>query len=173
MISTTSEPFTHSHSVPSWFAIRTKHRAERLVMRALERKGWECFLPAQEFYCSSEDELRPLFDGYVFCRFDPGSRVSILATPGVVGIAGDGVSAGVIAEQELATLRQAVESDWRRTPWPYTAEGPVARVMAGPLAGLEGIWASSVSGGFFILSIHALRCSAAFEIDQQCIQMTA
>ena len=74
-----------------WFAIRVKPGFEFNITSVLKSKGYEEFVPTYR----SEDggrgsSERPLFSGYVFCRFDPAVRAPIVTTPGVIRVVGYG-----------------------------------------------------------------------------------
>ena len=65
----------------------------------------------------------PLFPGYCFARFDASRRLTVLKCPGVVSVVSfDGVLAQ-IPEQEIAAIRQLVESDLQYDPCPFIHEG--------------------------------------------------
>src|SRR4051812_7842742 len=110
-----------------WYAVRVKPRHEKRVASVLKSKGFETFLPVcrkRRVYGTRAKEVElPLFDGYLFCRFDPNRRLPILITPSVVYIVGDGRSLVSVAEAEIDSLRRAVEARLALHPHDYLRVG--------------------------------------------------
>ena len=77
-----------------WYALHAHSRFEKAVVRNLEGKGFEPFLPLCTRVRRWSDRIKqveiPLFPGYVFCRFDASNRLPILTIPGVSGVVGYG-----------------------------------------------------------------------------------
>ena len=60
---------------PCWFAIHVKSGLELRIGSALKEKGYETFVPTYQLQEAGQGRTeRPLFSGYVFCRFDPVVR---------------------------------------------------------------------------------------------------
>jgi len=116
---------------------------------------------------AKEVEL-PLFDGYLFCRFDPNRRLPILITPSVVYILGDGRSLVPVAEAEIDSLRRAVEARLALHPHDYLRVGEAVMITGGILAGVSGILLR-LKKTSLLLSISVLRRSVVLEIDPDSI----
>ena len=73
-----------------WYAVWTRSRHEQVVRQQLEKKGFESFLPTIPRWSRWKDRKKkidwPLFPGYCFARFVPGSTLAILKCTGVVSI---------------------------------------------------------------------------------------
>jgi len=75
-----------------WYAIQTRYRFERSVMKQLQSKGVKTYLPLLEELHAWSDRSKavdiPLFSGYGFVRLDlsSGARVGILQSRGVIGL---------------------------------------------------------------------------------------
>jgi hypothetical protein len=73
-----------------WFAVRTRSNFEKVAAIALENKGMTPYLPTYRNRRRWSDRVvvadTPLFQGYVFCRFDPLNRLPVLTTTGVISI---------------------------------------------------------------------------------------
>src|SRR6266542_3982541 len=110
-----------------WFALKVKSRHEKYVDSALHHKGYDHFLPLYQhcfdvggrFYKS---EL-PLFPTYTFCQFDPGNKLPILITPGVVSIVGFGQGPVAVDEQELESVRSLAGAGVNTIPCSYVQAG--------------------------------------------------
>jgi transcription antitermination factor NusG len=83
---------------------------------------------------------RPLFQGYVFCRFNPIERQAVLKTPDVVSIVGFGKTPEPVDDTEIAALQAVCESGLDAMPYPTLATGSKVRLNDGPLKGLEGVF---------------------------------
>jgi transcription antitermination factor NusG len=65
-----------------WYALQTKSKHEHIAATILRNKGYEEFLPLCHprlpmRHCENQlrrEELRPLYPGYIFCRFNPNAR---------------------------------------------------------------------------------------------------
>jgi transcription antitermination factor NusG len=113
---------------------------------------------------------RPLFPGYVFCRFDQGDRLPILVTPGVVGVVGLGKTPVPIPEAEMKAVEGIVRSGLPATPWPFLRVGQRLVMERGPLAGIEGILQEIKSRYRFIVSVNLLQRSVAAEVEAEWVR---
>lgn len=129
-----------------WLLVRTKPKQEGAVMQALAARG----VPA---YCPRVLEPRPhvraphgpvpLFPAYVFARCVVAERYALVHyCPGAAGVVRFGQALAAVEDDFLAALRQregergyVVIGDARRPPSP----GARARIVSGPLRGVEGI----------------------------------
>ena len=153
-----------------WYALQVWSRKENHVATHLQGIGYECFLPTYRWQRKWSDRVKetekPLFPGYLFCRFDFENRRSLVMTPGMVQIVGNGKMALPVAEEEIARLQMAVASEARKEPWPYLQVGERVRVTYGSLQGLEGILINFKGGRRVVLSISLLQRSVAVEVDE-------
>ena len=77
---------------------------------------------------------RPLFSGYVFARFSPQSRISVISTPGVLRLLGDG-ERDMVRDEELTEIRDGLASGLLLRPHPSVSVGTRLRVRDGVFAG--------------------------------------
>jgi transcription antitermination factor NusG len=163
------------HNLEVWFAVRVKSNREKVVVSGLLGRGYETFCPTYKFNPKfnqgSRAAERPLFAGYVFSRFCVHRRLPILMLPGVVHIVGVGKTPIAIDEEEMASLRLAVESRLPITPVEYS-QGERVQVQAGPLAGATGT-VSGRSGDLLVVSISLLQRSVAVEMRPEWLATTA
>ena len=114
-------------STGDWFAIWTRSRHEQEVREQLERKQVETFLPTITRWSRWKDRRKkvawPLFPGYCFARFDPGSRLSILRCAGVVNIVSFDGEPAPIAPYQIESIRRLVDVDLLYDPCPLIREG--------------------------------------------------
>lgn len=160
--------FVESGLLP-WFALRIKSNFEKVSSQILGQKGYEAFLPTYQTRNRWSDRTklidRPLFPGYVFCRFDLSARLPILVTPGVVGVVGLGKTPMPVAEREIEAIQALLRSGLPATPWPFVTVGQRLVIERGPLSGVEGILQEIKNSYRFIVSVNLLQRSVAAEVE--------
>jgi transcription antitermination factor NusG len=80
---------------------------------------------------------RPLFSGYVFVRFAPQSRITVISTPGVLRLLGDHAS-DMVRDEDLAKIRSGLAIGMPLRPHYGITVGTRVRVCAGVFEGVEG-----------------------------------
>jgi transcription antitermination factor NusG len=157
-----------------WFGVRTRSNHEKTAAFALAGKGYEHYLPTYKSRKRWSDRIvesqRPLFPGYVFCRFDPKSRLPVLTIPGVVSIVGFGNEPAPIDDQEIEAVQAVLRSGLSTEPCAYLREGQRIRVNQGALSGLEGILMRQKSEWRMVVSVALLQRSISVEIDREWIE---
>src|SRR6516162_422069 len=157
-----------------WFALRVRSNFEKPASQMLRQKGYEEFLPTyvqrSRWSDRTKSITRPLFPGYLFCRFDPNARLPILVTPGVVSVVGLGKTPVPISEQEIEAVQALLRSGLAAMPWPYVSVGQRLVIERGPLSGVEGILEEVKSQYRFIVSVNLLKRSVAAEIDAEWVR---
>jgi transcription antitermination factor NusG len=152
-----------------WYALRVRSNFERQVSNLLRAKGIEEYLPLYKSRRIWSDRVRqmdlPLIPGYVFCRIPLQSRPVVLATTGVVGLAGHQSQPLPIDERELAAVRRIAETQSSVEPWPFLKIGQRVLVHKGPLAGVEGILLKVKTSYRLVVSVTLLGRAVASEID--------
>jgi len=172
--------FSSSDSVVSflpaalpWFAVRTRSKHEKVAAAVLENKGFEQYLPVYRSRRRWSDRVvesdRPLFPGYLFCRFDPKKRLPILTTPSVVSIVGFCNEPAPIPESEIEAVQAILRSGLATEPCQFLREGQPVRVKYGALEGLEGILLKKKSEWRMVVSVTMLQRSISVEIDREWI----
>ena len=158
-----------------WFALKVRPRFERCVVEHLRYGGYDPFLPTYVVKSQWADRRVklvewPLFPGYLFCQFDPKSRLPILSVPGVNYIVGIGKAPEPIAEQEIGSLRKVVGSGLYYDRHPYLVTGQLVRVEQGSLAGAVGRVILQKNAARLIVSIDILMRSVSTEIDRSWVK---
>jgi transcription termination/antitermination protein NusG len=160
-----------------WFAIRVKSNREHVCANSLSGRGYEVFLPDHKHPTVRKTAVKPLFPGYLFCRFDYERRLPVLTVSGIVHIVGTGKMPQPIEDDEIAAIRILVKTglplDVNR---PYTV-GEKVRINGGPLAGITGIvigfQAQRNSQPTLIVSITLLQRSVAVAIPHSWLECGA
>jgi transcription antitermination factor NusG len=106
---------------------------------------------------------RPLFSGYVFVRFQPQNRISVISTPGVLRVLGDDERDKVSAA-ELDKIRIGLAGGLHLRPHPSVSLGTRVRVRNGAFAGVEGVVTELRHQCRVILALSAVRQSFSLEL---------
>jgi len=152
-----------------WFAVYVKSRFERNASMLLRCRGFEEFLPV--YNCRRQWSHRvktltlPLFPGYLFCKFDVRDTLSVLTTPGILGIVGHRKTPISLTNAEIDSIHLLVESRLILQPYPYTSIGERVRIEQGPLRSLEGIVVAFKKDLRLVVSVDLLQRSIAVDLD--------
>lgn len=161
-------------SPPPWHALQVRANFERHVATALHAKGYIEFAALYRAQRKWADRLkeseRPLFPGYVFCRFDPKERLlPILTTPGVLAIVGAGSSPISIPDEEITAIQAIVRSGRPLKPTPFIDVGCRITIGTGALAGIEGVVIREGSKYRLVVSVELLRRSVLVDVDRDAV----
>lgn len=155
----------------AWYALRVQSKLGSLASAALCGKGYEVYLPLYRSRRRWSDRVKeldlPLFPGYMFCRFDAGNRLPVLATPGVISVVGAGKSAIPVDNEELEAIKTILRSGLAAGPWPFLSVGSRVHIEHGPLAGMDGIITNTDKAFRLVVSVSLLQRSIAVEIDRE------
>lgn len=159
---------------PIWLAAYTVSRHEKSVIRHLEVREIECFLPVYKSLrkwkngCKTEIEF-PVFPNYVFVHVDRKLPNQVLNIPGVLGFADSGKLHVPVPDEEIEWLRN--ELPLRRfEPHPYLVIGHRVRIKSGPLAEMSGVLVRRKNDLRVVLSIDLIRRSIAVEVGSDEIE---
>ena len=158
-----------------WLAAYTTPRHEKSVVRHLEVRDIEHFLPLYKVArkwkngCKVEVEF-PVFPNYVFVRLDRRLSSQVLDTPGVLSFAGSAKLALPIPDAEIQWLRNDLPLR-KFEPHPYLVLGSRVRIKSGSLAGMSGVLTRKKSGLRVVLSIDLIRQSVAVEVDMDELEL--
>ena len=153
-----------------WYAVYACANHEKRVADQFTSRSVEHFLPQYESVRRWKDrKVRlqlPLFPGYLFVHLAAQERLRVLQVPGVVRLVGFNGSPTPMPEEDLERIREFLGQGLRAEPHPYLRAGRRARVVRGPLAGMEGIVLRRKSRNRLVLSFDLIQRSMAIEIDE-------
>lgn len=153
-----------------WYAAYTCANHEKRVAEQLGARSVEHFLPVYASVRRWKDrrvELKlPLFPGYLFVHLAMQERLRILQVPGVVRLVGFHGRPTPLPQEEIDRIREFLGQGWRAEPHPYLQVGKRARVVRGPLAGMEGIVVRRKNRSRLVLSFELIQRSMAVEMDE-------
>ena len=164
--------------VSRWFAIWTHSQCEPMVEDALNRKRFEVFLPRVRVPSRRRDRHRmlwqPLFPGYVLVHVAPSRQalIDVANTQGVVRVIGERWDLPYpIPDEEVASVRRVISSGERAIPIPWIRIGDRVRIVAGPLAGLEGLVQAWRAGrATFVVNLDLLQRSVGVEVTADIVE---
>jgi transcription antitermination factor NusG len=171
----TSVPLETSRSLSdrdtrrNWFALYTRTHHEKRVVEHLKQRGIENYLPLYKavhtwtHYRKVTLDL-PLFPNYLFVHIAPQERVRTLEAPGALSFAGNASAPAPLPESEIESLRSALQLR-KFEPHRYLTAGTRAHIVAGPLAGMEGIVVRTKSSLRVVLTVDLILQSVAVEVD--------
>ena len=158
-----------------WYALFVRSRHEKSVHSQLSAKEHEVFLPLYTARHKWADRIAtvqmPLFPGYVFCRFDPGARSSVMASSGVIDVVRQGREPAPIDGAEIEAIQSVVRTPLFTEPYAGLVAGDQVVMSAGPLTGLTGTLVEIKNGVRFVLSVQLLNRSVLVEIDRDWVTL--
>jgi len=160
------------HFSGSWWVAHTKSRNEKALAHHLVGKNINYFLPmhwkVRRTRGRTIRSLLPLFSGYLFFCGEEKQRLEVLRTNRVANLIEVRDQHGLI--DELLQIQQALSTGAPLVPHKYFKAGRRCRVIAGPLADLQGIVITTKSITRLVLQIDMLGQAASVEIDLDMIE---
>ena len=126
-----------------WYAVYTRPRFEKQVLKGLLDQGIEGYLPLIKTMRQWSDRKKmvevPLFSSYVFVHINRSSYDLVLQTHGVVKYITFEGKAATIPSDQIDNLKIIVDSNEKvETTWETRKKGDHVIVTAGSLKGLRG-----------------------------------
>ena len=150
-----------------WHVLHVISNHEKRVAQHLVVRSVEHFLPLYTERVKWTDRTvvaeRPLFSGYVFARFSPQSRISVISTPGVLRLLGD-EERDMVSGEELAKIRDGLASGLLLRPHACLSVGTRVRVRDGVFAGVEGVVTELRKQCKVIITLAAIRQGFSLEV---------
>ena len=167
---TKNEAIINPTPIQHWFAIHTRSRHEKAIAARLDSDETEIFLPLHRTRKTWKNGVhadvdQPLFPCYLFAKIGLHNRLRLLQTPGVLGFAASTAKPTPISDEQMALLRTATAT-LKAEPHPYLNCGDHVRIVAGALAGLEGILTRRKHEYRVVLSIEAIMRSIVVEVSE-------
>ncbi|MDE3198084.1 MAG: UpxY family transcription antiterminator [Acidobacteriota bacterium] len=148
-------------------------RCEKSVASILDQKNLETFLPLQKARKRWSDRVKttdtPLLPNYLFCRFDPGARIHVLTTSGVISVLGGPLGPIPVEQSEIESLRTLCREERELTPVAYIPPNHKVRIEHGPLTGVEGTVVCVRNHFRLVVSISLLHRSVLAEVDMDSV----
>lgn len=151
-----------------WRVLHVITNHEKRVAQHLQIRSIESYLPVYSERSRWTDRVvrleRPLFSGYVFVRFAPEARISVVSIPGVLRLLGE-TDRDTVGEMEIARIRQGLASGCVLLPHPGIFVGSPVRVLKGIFAGVEGIVTDFHQQCKVVMALSATQQCFSLEVD--------
>lgn len=152
-----------------WYAVFTVPQNEKSVVKHLDLREIESFLPTYEAVRVWKNRQRtkmvlPLFPSYLFVRINSRERSKVFQSPGVLHIVGNGREHVPLPDAEIELLRCGFLRQ-RVEPYRELVVGEKVRIKSGVMEGVCGTLVRKGSGVRFVLSLELINQHAAIEVD--------
>lgn len=161
-----------------WYVVQSKPREEGRAQHFLEEKGLQTYLPLMEDVsikgCRSMLQKKPLFPGYLFCRFDPRESLAYVRwTRGVAKILPESANPVPIEDELIEAIHSLEQEDGVVRQKPLAKQDRI-RIVRGPMKDVLGVfdhWASD-QGRVRVL-LNFLNYQASVELHHSLIEKVA
>jgi transcription antitermination factor NusG len=154
----------------NWYAVYTVPQHEKSVVKHLDLREIESFLPVYETVRVWKNRQRmklslPLFPTYLFVHINFRERAKVLQSPGVLQIVGNRGCA-YIPDSEVELLRSGC-SRQKIEPYRDLVIGEKVRIKSGVMQGLQGTLVRKSNSMRFVLTIELINQHAAIQVDAE------
>ncbi len=157
-----------------WHVLHVTSNHEKRVAQHLTARAVEHYLPLyterSQWTDRSVQLQRPLFAGYVFIRFNPEKRLSIVSIPGVLHLLG-GKGCHTVTTEELDRIRRGLANGYLLRPHPAVSVGTVVRVRGGIFDGVMGVVTELRRECKVVLALAAVQQSFSLEVGADQIEV--
>jgi transcription antitermination factor NusG len=160
---------------PKWYAVYTTPRHEKRISSHCEQREIESFLPLYQEVrvwknrCKVKLDL-PLFPNYIFVRIEREERFRVLSVPGVLSILGAGSDLFPVEDAYIGHLRQGLE-EHKIEPHPPVEVGDRVKIIAGAMAGMEGVLIRQKNELRVVLKVALLERCISVEVSTANIEI--
>lgn len=160
-----------------WHVLHVIANHEKKVAQHLAVRSVEHYVPLYRMRSKWTDRSvlleRPLFAGYVFVRFTPRERLSVVSTPGVLHLLGDSAGSSEVSCAELDRIRQALVGGYTLLPHPWLEVGTRVRVRGGVFDGVEGVVTELRRQCSVVIELAAIRQCFSLQVGIDQVERVA
>jgi transcriptional antiterminator RfaH len=163
----------------NWYVIQTKPKKEEEANSYLSTRGVEIFSPLMETFTSRngrmDKELKPLFPGYIFGKFDLEQNYPLVRWGrGVKKVLGFGGYPTTISEEVVEIIKERTDTEGIVRIKQNFKTNDVIRIKTGPLKDLLGIFERWVSDNERVrVLLNLIGYQPAVEIHYSMIEKVA
>ena len=163
---------------PRWFALYTRYKQEKVVLKRLKEKGIESYVPLTRRVRKYDKRLRhfdiPLISCYVFTKITRKEYVSVLETEGVVQFLKFSENLISIPEEEILWLQKLLLEDLSlELDQGGLIAGQRVEVVRGNLIGLKGTLMNTANKKNFLVEFSGIGQSFRMYVDPACLKLSA
>jgi len=156
-----------------WYVLFVRSNQEKRIAERLSGREIEYFLPCYTSMRRWKDRrvelTMPLFPGYVFVRLPFLERMKVLTLPNVVSLVGTRNAPSVVSEDEIACIRKGTKHGGAE-PHDCLQAGQRVVIMAGAMAGMEGILLRRQNKSRLIVVVESISRAFSVEIETACVR---
>lgn len=157
-----------------WHVLHVIANHEKKVAQRLSVRSLEHYLPLYAERSRWSDRYvtleRPLFVGYVFVRYSPQTRLSLISTPGVIRLLGEWTNT-VVRREEIERIREGLAHGCLLRPHSHLPVGTPVRVRRGIFEGAEGAVAEIRQRCKVVMTLSAVKQCFSLEIERDDIEV--
>ena len=161
-----------------WYVVQTKPREEERALHFLQKKDFQTYLPRIEVVklrnFKNVKTRKPLFPGYLFCRFDKDENLGhVRWTQGVKKLLPESVNPMPVDDRVVQTIHSLEQEDGVIRKQPLQKNDQI-RIARGPLKDLLGVfdhW-SSDQGRVRVL-LNFINYQASVELHHSLVEKVA
>jgi len=151
-----------------WYALHVRSQFEHIVSHQLRELGIKEFTPYRlQSRERSSFARQPLFPGYVFCRTDLNRGPRLYTIHGVIRIVGHGNRPIAIEDAEMEAVVRIAEGPIQVDVMQELCSGDMVRLVAGPFAGVSGIFLHSKGQNKLVIALPLLHRSLAVAVSPE------
>ena len=160
----------------SWYVLRVRSQAERLVQVGLHHKKFEVLNPTYQSLSIRKDRRkvlsRSIFNGYIFIRalLNPEIHLEVLKTPGVVEILRNRSGPTPVPDEQVDNVRLLEKHVGECFCGSEFEVGDRVFVSEGPLKGLRGV-VDRLDRNNLHIQVDAIPGSVMIDVEPYQIQL--
>jgi transcription antitermination factor NusG len=158
----------------SWHVLHVIANHEKRVAQHLQVRSIEHFLPLYSERSRWTDRTvqieRPLFLGYIFIRFSPQQRLSVISTPGAIRLLGDSDTQKV-SPVELNRIREGLANGYSLRPHASFPVGTRVRIRRGVFEGVDGVVTELRQQCKVIIALAAVQQCFSLEVGLDDVEL--
>ena len=156
---------------PAWYVLHTRSKFENVVYQNLIKKNKNVFLPTIRKRSRRRDRRlflqQPLFPGYLFIKtpVTPAAKLDVLKTVGVVKLIGNRDIPIPVDPEVIESLKIIIHANEQVEAVQCLRHGDAVRVVAGPFAGVVGIFLQYQGTERVVVNIDAMGRAASINVS--------
>lgn len=152
----------------AWYALYTRPNFEKKVDARLQELGLHSYLPLTMQVRQWSDRKKkievPLFRCYVFVYTDPKERLLSLKPRGVICMLNTKGKPSRIPDWEIDAVKRMLANDLEPETVERFKPGDLVEIVAGPLAGLQGILLENRGSDRVIIPLEGIGHSVSVKV---------
>lgn len=160
-----------------WFAVYTKFKREKIVLRQLTERGIEAYLPLQSYTRRYTRKIKqvelPLISCYIFTKINKQHYIPVLETPDVVNFVKPAKELIAIPDSEMLLMKRVVGEGMELEVEPSSYQiGDEVEIIGGNLTGIKGWLVETKTGKNFVIELDNLGYSLRMAVDPAMLRKT-